>query len=150
MSFQFNFTSSPSTIIAYDLENTQFFSAQMRTGGLMNRAYIEVIECALKDVIALDKQCSGIPSEFGPKHYVKLRYVHVDDKNGSYVLHVDYLHDNSVSPCFSDKDIQLALSNGVVKHHGQCRWVEVETKTATFSSDYFWPVADEYYKNHSD
>jgi hypothetical protein len=150
VSFQFNFTSSPSNIVGYDLENTQFFHAYMRTRGLLNSAYIEVIECALQDVIALDKQCGELPSKFGPEHYVKLRQIYIDDKNGNYTLYVDYLHDNLVPPHFSESDIQLILGHGMVKHHGQCQWVEVSIKTASFSSDYFWSVADEYYENRSE
>lgn len=146
MTVQFNFTTVPSMMVGCDLENGQFFRMQTRTRALVGKFGMDLCAAALNDVVSLDKQAQSIPSDFGPNHYVKLRYVFIDDKSGNFTLHVDYLHDEGVKPEFTEEDIKTALGDGTVQHFGQGQWVEVSIKTGLFSSDYFSPVADDYYE----
>lgn len=146
MSIQFSHTISPSMIVGCDLDNCQFFRIHSRTGALVGKFGMNISSAALVDVIALDTEAQAIPSKFGPNHYVKLRDVFIDDKNGSFILNIDYIHDKGVDPVFSEVDIKLLLGDGTVRYEGQGQWVNVSIKTGNFSSDYFSPVSDQYYK----
>lgn len=145
MPVQYSFTSMPSTVIGCDLENYQFFRASTRTGALFGKGAMELASAALDDVIAADRQAQQIPSQFGPKHYIKLRNVFFDDKNGNVTLYVDYIHDDREQPMFTESEVASLLGDGEVRHLGQSQSVEVSIKTGMFSSDYFSPVSDDYY-----
>lgn len=147
MPIQFSRTGIPSTVIGFDLENGQFFHAHTRTRALLGQAQIELAAAVLNDVVELDRKAQALPAKFGPAHYVKLRSLFIDDKSGDITLRVDYLHDQGELPAYTEKEIKLFLHDGIVRHFGQGQWVEASIKPALFSSDYFSPVADEYYKN---
>ncbi len=149
MGLQFNYTDSPSKIVAYDLDKYQFFRAYNRTGALFDKGQIDLAKAAFTEASLLDYRAQALPSKFGPAHYIKLREVFIDDKNGDFTMRVDYLHDESTPPAFTEEEIKCALGHGSVQHFGQGQWVEVSIKTALFSSDYFSPVADEYYRNQA-
>ena len=140
-------TELPSTVICCDIDNHQFFRATTRTRAIFNRAHIQIADAILHDVIALDQKAQDhdFPSDTGPKHYVKIRHLQIDDKHGDFTIHVDYIHDQKEEPIFSEEDIKRFLCNGEVRYFGQCQYVEVSVKTGLFSSDSFSPIADHFY-----
>lgn len=145
MALEMTRTSKPSTVVFCDQESVQFFTANMRTGMLFQPFGADIAESVIAEVIALDQKAQAIPASFGPKHFIKLRHLYVDDKNGDFTLNVDYLHDQAEPPMFTEVDIKVYLGDGAVKHHGQGQWVEVTIKKVLCSSDNFSPVGDEHY-----
>jgi hypothetical protein len=142
-------TALPSTVICCDIDNQQFFRATTRTRAIFNRAHVQIADAILHDVMALDQKAQDhdFPSGTGPKHYVKIRYLQIDDAHGDFTIHVDYIHDQKEKQIFSEEDIKLFLGNGIVRYFGQCQYVEVSVKTDLFSSDYFSPIADKFYES---
>lgn len=146
MSLEITRTLLPSRITATDLDRGQFFNAQMRTGGILGRHWISVLQLLTDDVVRFDIQTQQIDPNFGPRHAIKIRHVWIDDKNGAFTVKLDYLHDSNVSPIYEEKDIQRRLDSGSVKYEGQPHSVEVRIKEASFSSDYFSMLGDEFYQ----
>lgn len=145
MSVQYSFTSIPSAVIGCDLDNNQFFRASTRTGALFGEGAMQIASAVLQDVIEADSGAQAIPSQFGTKHYIKLRSIFLDDKNGHVTLNVDYVHDNDEQPRFTKTDVARLLGDGEVRHLGQSQSVLVSIKAESFSSDSFSPVKDEHY-----
>ncbi|MES1981117.1 MAG: hypothetical protein V4443_01455 [Pseudomonadota bacterium] len=146
MSIQFNFTTRPSTVICYDLDNHQFFNAWKRIGALFNRSDMQIASGALQEVIDLDNKAQATPSKLGsPDHYVKLRSLYIDDENGEFTLNVDYLYDSHATPLFDKDDIKRILNDGTVQHLGHVQLVKVSIKSGNFAAENFSPVADQFY-----
>jgi desulfoferrodoxin (superoxide reductase-like protein) len=145
MTLEVSRTAKPSTVIFTDMENDQFFMASTRTGTSYHNFIKELAESVIGDIVGLDKKAQEVPHAYTPNHYIKLRHLHFDDKNGSFALHVDYIHDEREPPVFSEENIKTMLGDGTVQHHGQVQWVEVRVHKALCSSDYFSPVSDGYY-----
>lgn len=143
-------TLMPSTVVFADAENQQFFTAYTRTGMMFPPYAEELIRGIYGDVLVMDHRAQEHPSPLGVRHAIKLRSVLVDDKYGSSIMEVDYLHDNDEKPRFTEEDIKLFLGNGEVRYLGQGQWVEVTIKTAYFGSDSFSPVSDCYYRASSE
>lgn len=146
MTLQVTRTHKPSTVIFSDMESDQFFFASTRTGAAYHEFIKELAESILGDVIELDRKAQNTQRSYSPNHYIKLRHLRFDDKNGSFTLHLDYIHDERESPLFSEDDIKTLLGDGTVQYHGQGQWIEVAIKKALCTSDYFSPIGDEYYE----
>ena len=139
-------THLPSQIIASDLDWDQFFSAEMRTGSILGKHWIDVLNQAADDVIQLDMKTQEVDQRFGPRHAIKIRHIWINDKSGSFTIKLDYLHDNDVAPIYTEANIESLLNSGGVKYEGQSHYVEVRIEKAPFSSDYFSMLGDEFYQ----
>lgn len=78
-------------------------------------------------------------------HYIKLRKLLIDNKNGNLHLEVDYIHATDVKPIFTMGEVADMLGDGLVIHFGYSQSVNVSIKSGEFSSDYFSPNSDHYY-----
>ena len=144
---EFTRTLKPSTVIGCDLDAYQFFYVYTRTGALLNKWQMSLAESVLKEVVELDNEVQSIPAQFGAEHYIKLREIFIDDKNGCYTIRIDYLHSNNAEPAYSESQIKSIFNDGIACDFGQARDVEVTIKSELFSSDYFSPVSNDYYEN---
>lgn len=137
-------TEKPSTAIFSG--DGQFFTARTRTGNFFGSGAGDVVLSAAAEVATLDNESQAQNQQFGPRHYIKLRQAFYDDKHGNLTLFVDYLHDTTVEPLYSEGDLARSLNDESVDEHGQGRHVRVRVKKENFSSDSFAPVSDEYYE----
>lgn len=80
MDLELTKTAKPSTVIFCNEESNQFFLANTRTGMFFPNYAIEIAKNIVADVIELDKKVQETHSNFGPKHFIKLRKIYVDDK----------------------------------------------------------------------
>lgn len=80
---------------------------------------------------------------FPKGHFIRIRAIWHDDKNGGYVWYVDYMHPNGSEPSTSEEQLCHVLRDGWALEDGQ-----VYSWDISFVE--YYPMSDHYDKDHYD
>lgn len=86
--------------------------------------------------------------QFPEKHFIRLRAVHYDDKNGNYSWFLDYMHPHDERPTYAAPDIKEILGDGSVLDDYQFHHFDVKTIQYLEHSDHYDPDHNDYYKDY--
>lgn len=79
------------------------------------------------------------------KHFIRIRSVYYDDKNGCYVWYIDYMYPHNHSPKYSSAQLKGLLGDGYALDDGQLYRFEVLLRTYSEWSDHYDPDHYDYY-----
>jgi hypothetical protein len=83
--------------------------------------------------------------ELPDKHFIRIRSVYFDDKNGNYTWYLDYMYPNGESPNYSSAEIKHYLGDGYAVEDGQCYSFDVKLRAYLQFSDHYDPDHYDYY-----
>ena len=83
--------------------------------------------------------------EMPEKHFIRIRAVHFDDKNGNYSWFLDYMHPHDQRPVYAAPDIKNYLGDGYVLDDGQIYHFDVKVLQYLEHSDHYDPDHYDYY-----
>ncbi|OEZ83245.1 hypothetical protein JAB6_28190 [Janthinobacterium sp. HH104] len=86
--------------------------------------------------------------EFPKKHFIRVRSVYFDDKNGNYTWYLDYMYPNNESPTQSSAEIKHALGDGWALEDGQVYSFDVKLQQYSQFSDHYDPDHYGYYMSN--
>jgi hypothetical protein len=91
---------------------------------------------------SIDSRIADIKKiELDEHHFIRIRAVYFDDKNGNYSWFLDYMYPHDQSPTMSSTKISKMLGDGYALEDGQCYFFDV------ISRPYF-QYSDHYDKDH--
>lgn len=85
--------------------------------------------------------------ELPPDHFIRIRHVHFDDKNGNYIWYLDYMYPNDQRPVIGTAQIASALGDGYALEDGQIYHFDVIHRSYFKYSDHYDPDHYEYYQS---
>ncbi len=83
--------------------------------------------------------------EYPEKHFMRVRSVYFDDKNGNYTWYLDYMFPNGEAPKFSSAQLKHYLGDGYALDDGQCYSFDVKLREYLQHSDHYDPDHYDYY-----
>lgn len=83
------------------------------------------------------------------RHFIRIRAVHYDDKNGAYSWYLDYMYPNDQRPAMGSTHIAHALGDGYALDDGQIYHFDVRLRSYFGYSDHYDPDHYDYYDNDS-
>lgn len=83
--------------------------------------------------------------EFPNKHFIRVRSVYHDDKNGNYTWYLDYMYPNGQRPKYSSAQLKHYLGDGYALEDGQCYSFDVKKREYLQFSDHYDPDHYDYY-----
>lgn len=83
--------------------------------------------------------------ELPEKHFIRIRSVYYDDKNGCYTWYIDYMYPHDQSSAYSSAEIKQYLGDGYALEDGQIYSFEVMLRTYLQWSDHYDPDHYDYY-----
>lgn len=81
--------------------------------------------------------------KFPSGHFLRIRAVHFDDKNGCYSWFLDYMYPHDEKPVYNSKNIEHYLGDGSALSDGQLYSFDVISRP-------YLPYSDHYDKDHYD
>ena len=82
-------------------------------------------------------------------HFMRIRAVHFDDKNGNYVWYLDYMYPNDQRPVIGTAEIASALGDGYALEDGQIYHFDVIHRSYFKYSDHYDPDHYDYYQSYA-
>lgn len=104
--------------------------------GSRNRYHLETIENRILEIEKLD---------FPEKHFIRMRAVHFDDKNGNYTWYLDYMHPHNHQPIYNVYTLKRMLGNESVMEDGQFHFFDINIQQYLEHSDHYDPDHYDYY-----
>ena len=86
--------------------------------------------------------------EFPKKHFIRIRAIYFDDKNGNYIWFLDYMHPHDQRPVYAAPDIKEYLGDGYVQDDGQFYNYDVKVQQYLEHSDHYDPDHNDYYTDY--
>lgn len=80
------------------------------------------------------------------RHFVKLRHLMIDEYHGVLAARVDYLHDQTVEPAFSESAVRGVLGDKTDRYLGFSQRIDAVIKRIDCTASFFSPLADEHYR----
>lgn len=81
-------------------------------------------------------------------HFIRIRAVYFDDKNGNYSWFLDYMYPNDQQPIISSARISKILGDGYALEDGQCYSFDVISRPYFQNSDHYDKDHYDYYVPH--
>jgi hypothetical protein len=78
-------------------------------------------------------------------HFIRIRSVYYDDKNGGYTWYLDYMYPNQVRPVMGTAQIAYELGEGYALEDGQLYHFDVRQRSYLKYSDHYDPDHYDYY-----
>jgi hypothetical protein len=79
-------------------------------------------------------------------HFVRIRSVYYDDKNGGYTWYIDYMHPHDQPRAISSSELSARLGYGYVLEDGQIHSFDVVSRPYFPHSDHYDPDHYDYYE----
>lgn len=86
--------------------------------------------------------------KFPPKHFIRLRAVYYDDKNGGYTWYIDYMHPHNQEPVITVPIIKETLGHEDVLEDHQMHYFDVNIVQYLEHSDHYDPDHYDYYDDN--
>jgi hypothetical protein len=83
--------------------------------------------------------------ELPENHFIRIRSVYFDDKNGEYTWYIDYMYPYDQHPSYSSAEIKQYLGDGYALDDGQIYSFEVMLRNYLQWSDHYDPDHYDYY-----
>jgi hypothetical protein len=90
-----------------------------------------------------------INSKLPENHFLRIRAVYFDDKNGNYSWFIDYMFPRDESPLFSARQIAKSMGDGWALEDGQVYMFDVVNRPYSPWSDHYDKDHYDYYKDDS-
>ncbi|THT95305.1 restriction endonuclease [Lampropedia puyangensis] len=98
---------------------------------------------------SISQRISEIESLTMPeKHFICVRSIYYDDKNGGYTWYLDCMYPNDESPRYSSAQIKHYLGDGYALEDGQCYSFDVKLRAYLQLSDHYDPDHYDYYTRY--
>lgn len=81
--------------------------------------------------------------EFPKNHFLRIRAVYFDDKNGCYSWFLDYMYPHNEKPKYNSKTLEYSLGDGYALDDGQLYSFDIISRP-------YLPFSDHYDKDHYD
>ncbi|MGR5958458.1 restriction endonuclease [Enterobacter ludwigii] len=95
---------------------------------------------------SISKRIEEIESIIMPEnHFIRVRSVYFDDKNGNYTWYLDYMYPDADMPKYSSAEIKHYLGDGYALEDGQCYTFDVKLRSYFQFSDHYDPDHYDYY-----
>ena len=104
--------------------------------GSNHEHHFDSIKNRIKEIEALD-----LPE----KHFIRIRSIYFDDKNGNYIWYIDYMYPHDETPSYSSAAIKQYLGDGYALDDGQHYTFEVMLRDYLQWSDHYDPDHYDYY-----
>jgi hypothetical protein len=83
--------------------------------------------------------------EMPEKHFIRVRSIYFDDKNGGYTWYLDYMYPNGEAPQYSSASLKHYLGDGYALSDGQLYSFDVKLRAYLQFSDHYDPDHYDYY-----
>lgn len=83
--------------------------------------------------------------EYPDKHFMRVRSIYFDDKNGNYTWYLDYMYPNGQPPKYGSAQLKHYLGDGYALEDGQCYSFDVKLREYLQFSDHYDPDHYDYY-----
>lgn len=80
-------------------------------------------------------------------HFIRIRSVYYDDKNGGYIWYLDYMYPNDQRPVVGTAQLGYALGDGYALEDGQTYSFDIKHRSYFKHSDHYDPDHYDYYKS---
>lgn len=84
--------------------------------------------------------------KFPEKHFIRVRAVHFDDKNGCYTWYLDYMHPHDQQAVYSVPQLKRYLGDECVLDDGQSYFFDILIRQYLEYSDHYDPDHYDYYQ----
>ena len=131
-------------IFATDLPNKWIANFKGMYFYLANRIGSARYQFSLESIEARLVELGGIA--LPPKHFLRLRAVYYDDKNGGFTWFLDYLYPSGETPALTEENFLKAMKNNRSREDGQFYEFDIIFKEYAEHSDHFDVDHDDYYR----